>query len=304
MKKIFENERFGNLVVIKEVPKEERPNPQAGRYYLCQCDCGNTKIIYGHNLKTGNTKSCGCLSKKVASENNTTQIPQGIIFGKLTVIERAPVRAGGKAFWRCVCECGKEVEVAGSDLRNGHTTSCGCNKLTSLIDETNNKYGWLTVLEYAGTTPGGGAQWKCECDCGNVITVRAESLRSGHTKSCGCIKSWSEGYITSLLKEYEFSFATQFTFSDLRTKKGGTPRFDYAIFKNGTLYCLIEYNGEQHYDVTSSWYSDEYRERDELKKDYCEKKKIPLLVWDKNSDIKYEIKLLKEELDAEEVVEE
>ena len=297
MKKIEINDKFGRLTVLEEVPREQRPSP-TGRYYLCQCECGNQKVIYGHNLKTGNTKSCGCLSRQTSSINNSIDIPVGSKFGKLTVTGRAAVRPGGEAFWKCLCDCGNECEVRSHDLRKGHTTSCGCNKLNTLIDETNNKYGWLTVLEYAGTTPGGGAQWKCECDCGNVTTVRAEALRSGHTRSCGCIKSWSEGYITSLLKEYGFSFATQFTFSDLRTKKGGTPRFDYAIFKNGTLYCLIEYNGEQHYDVTSSWYSDEYCERDKLKKDYCEKKKIPLLVWNKNSDIKYEIKLLKEELDA------
>lgn len=29
--------------------------------------------------------------------------------------------------------------------------------------------------------------WECTCDCGNYLTVRQESLRSGNTKSCGCI---------------------------------------------------------------------------------------------------------------------
>ena len=297
MKKIEINDKFGRLMVLEEVPREQRPSP-TGRYYLCQCECGNQKVVYGHNLKTGNTKSCGCLSRETSSINNSIDIPVGSKFGKLTVIGRASVRPGGEAFWRCSCDCGNECEVRSHDLRKGHTTSCGCNKLNTLVDETNNKYGWLTVLSYAGTSEGGGAEWKCLCDCGNIVTVRAQSLRSGHTRSCGCIKSWTEGEIVTLLKKYNISFASQFTFADLRTDKGGTPRFDFAIFKNNQLYCLVEYHGEQHYDVFSSWYSEEYQERDRLKEQYCKLNNIKLLIWNKNNSLENEIKTLSNELNS------
>lgn len=30
--------------------------------------------------------------------------------------------------------------------------------------------------------------WSCKCDCGNTCEIRAESLKSGHTTSCGCYK--------------------------------------------------------------------------------------------------------------------
>lgn len=30
-------------------------------------------------------------------------------------------------------------------------------------------------------------QWKCRCDCGREITVHANNLRGGLTKSCGCL---------------------------------------------------------------------------------------------------------------------
>jgi hypothetical protein len=29
-------------------------------------------------------------------------------------------------------------------------------------------------------------RWLCQCDCGNLVTVAGESLRSGNTTSCGC----------------------------------------------------------------------------------------------------------------------
>ena len=54
-------------------------------------------------------------------------------------------------------------------------------------DETNNKYGLLTVREYAGTRTGGrGAIWLCDCQCGGTIIARGDALRSGQTKNCGC----------------------------------------------------------------------------------------------------------------------
>lgn len=58
-----------------------------------------------------------------------------------------------------------------------------------LIDLTGKKFGKLTVIERDFNYPDHKrAYWKCQCDCGNIITTRGESLRTGHTVSCGCIK--------------------------------------------------------------------------------------------------------------------
>ena len=46
--------------------------------------------------------------------------------GRLLVIEECGRDARGEALWRCRCECGNEVIVRGSHLRNENTTSCGC----------------------------------------------------------------------------------------------------------------------------------------------------------------------------------
>jgi len=55
--------RFGRLTVIKR----SYPNSKYGRArWLCKCTCGNEIIIIGHNLKNGNTKSCGCLAIELA----------------------------------------------------------------------------------------------------------------------------------------------------------------------------------------------------------------------------------------------
>jgi len=56
-----------------------------------------------------------------------------------------------------------------------------------LIDETGNRHGRLTVLSRV-ENEGKRTRWLCGCECGNEAIVRAESLRSGLTKSCGCLK--------------------------------------------------------------------------------------------------------------------
>ena len=53
-------------------------------------------------------------------------------------------------------------------------------------DMAGSRYGKLTVKGLDGVR-NGLAWWLCECECGNTAIVRGTSLRSGQTKSCGCI---------------------------------------------------------------------------------------------------------------------
>ena len=60
---------------------------------------------------------------------------------------------------------------------------------------TSQKWGKLTVISFAGYTPKHRRTvWNCQCDCGNIVQVRSDCLRSktatGGTKSCGrCVRS-------------------------------------------------------------------------------------------------------------------
>ena len=62
------------------------------------------------------------------------------------------------------------------------------------IDLSGMRFGRLTVISrapssrYADQTV---TRWKCKCDCGNEIAVQGCSLRTGHSKSCGC---WQRDY--------------------------------------------------------------------------------------------------------------
>jgi hypothetical protein len=47
-------------------------------------------------------------------------------YGRLTVIARVGRASNRDALWSSRCDCGSEIEVSASNLRAGHTRSCGC----------------------------------------------------------------------------------------------------------------------------------------------------------------------------------
>ena len=58
------------------------------------------------------------------------------------------------------------------------------------IDLTSNKYGRLTVLHKdSERKSNSGSYWICECDCGNIKSVKSSSLRRGEIQSCGCLRN-------------------------------------------------------------------------------------------------------------------
>lgn len=60
-------QRYGRLVAIKKVAKTCH-----GAKWLCKCDCGNEIITTTGCLRSGNTKSCGCISREKVIERNMT----------------------------------------------------------------------------------------------------------------------------------------------------------------------------------------------------------------------------------------
>lgn len=57
--------RYGRLTVLGEDPYDSRK-------VICKCDCGKTTSATKNNLRTGTTRSCGCLR----AENASKQLPQ------------------------------------------------------------------------------------------------------------------------------------------------------------------------------------------------------------------------------------
>ena len=115
----------------------------------------------------------------------------GTVFGRLLVlkeVERHP--KDNSRQWLTLCSCGKETIVQQRSLRDGSKKSCGClwNELNNL-DLVSKTFGFLTVLEKsAHEDNNNGITWICKCHCGNIVTVSTSYLKTGHTRSCGCLQ--------------------------------------------------------------------------------------------------------------------
>ncbi len=56
--------RFGRWLVLQYAGVRGR-----NHRWICVCDCGRKKEIWGSALKNGSSQSCGCLQKEIASKN-------------------------------------------------------------------------------------------------------------------------------------------------------------------------------------------------------------------------------------------
>jgi hypothetical protein len=134
-------------------------------------------------------------------------------FGRLTVVSFAYIK-NNKSFWNCVCKCGNEKIINSGSLTRGLTKSCGClrigaiqNRDSTRIDLTGQKFGRLTVVSFSHAKQR--SFWNCVCECGTAKTVLGKSLKSGGSRSCGCLQKESSaknvqfglGYAHSNLKQ-------------------------------------------------------------------------------------------------------
>ena len=208
------------------------------------------------------------------------------------------IKYEGNSKWLWKCDCGKQKIISAYDVKTGKTKSCGCFRSTQLINRNhqnshnliNQKFGKLTVIERVANQRKR-TVWLCKCECGNFKTVVSADLLNGDTKSCGCLKgSYAESLISKILTQNYISFKKEYSFPDLTSTNNIPLRFDFAIFKENTLQCLIEYDGEQHYlKKTDLIFSDTLENRqykDNQKNNYCLKNNIPLYripYWNKNN---------------------
>ena len=85
------------------------------------------------------------------------------------------------------------------------------------------------------------AQWLCRCSCGNVILAHGKNLRSGNTRSCGCLikdKMRTIGAQNKSVNRYEF-------YGDLvigYTQKNDPFYFDKEDYERVSAYCWYRHH--------------------------------------------------------------
>jgi hypothetical protein len=145
--------RFGRLVADKIIGSTYR-----GTVWRCLCDCGNAKDVPVKDLRTGHTKSCGCLNREMgksriialASGNLIDMTGQQI--GRLYVCHLVRIAKRRAAFWFCQCECGNTTVVRGDMLRTSEVQSCGCWHAEVVSNCMTERF-WNDLMPFIGAGP-------------------------------------------------------------------------------------------------------------------------------------------------------
>lgn len=134
-------QRIGAGVIIETDLRIPRYDGRTDRAARLLCDCGKEYVLPVHKLvgQRNPRLSCGCKTKELLSASLAQaraamrgQHGPGFIdrtgqrYGKLVVLELAPVAPGSKIRWLCRCDCGAEKMIRAECLSKGISRSCGC----------------------------------------------------------------------------------------------------------------------------------------------------------------------------------
>lgn len=181
----LEGKTFGEWEVLEYV---------GNQYYRCKCSCGAVKNVGAWLLKSGQSKSCGHSTVDFNDIVGTTIGPWRVL------------KYNGDYKYECECTCGKRLNILRYTLKHNTQKECAHQKIDceSLVGK---RFGYWTVTSNIGKQ-----MVACKCDCGTVRALNAQALLSGHSKSCGCMKSKLAQ--ETLLKKY----------GDIATNKVNNPR--------------------------------------------------------------------------------
>ena len=70
--------------------------------------------------------------------------------------------------------------------------------MSKVTNIANQRFGRLLALEPNGANRHRKTMWLCRCDCGKMLTVCGNALRSGNTQSCGCKRPYHRRSTTSI----------------------------------------------------------------------------------------------------------
>ena len=111
------------------------------------------------------------------------------------------------------------------------------------LDLTGQRYGKLTVLEPAENV-GSRTAWRCRCDCGGEAVVTTRCLRSGRTKSCGCLSGGEPGPLVTYVDGTCVEMLAAATVR--RNNTSGVPGVDWWKSKN-RWRATICFKGRRRY---------------------------------------------------------
>jgi hypothetical protein len=139
-------EVYGRLTVVSRLKNDGRNRP----VFACRCRCGITVPVKSNSLRTGNTRSCGCLKREAIKRTVELhwQKPQGeaaltaLLAGykkdaRKRALDFSLPRADFERLTRCRCRfCGQEPANTTNFKTNGNIVYNGIDRLDPALGYT------------------------------------------------------------------------------------------------------------------------------------------------------------------------
>ena len=139
--------RFGKLTVLEMVWGSRKDGTRT--MARCKCDCGNEKLVLASLLTRGAAISCGCYQEQARCLAHLKDYTGMVSDYGVKLLRRTESRSrSNEILWECECGVCKKIFLAIThEVLSGHTTSCGCNKMSSreffikeILDDNNVNY--------------------------------------------------------------------------------------------------------------------------------------------------------------------
>ena len=190
---------------------------------------------------------------------------------------------GRPVFSKCVCTNCNDTQryIRNNELKKYSDKLCAkctaAQRLALIRPKIGEVFGKLTIIADGGVKDQARHYSICKCECGNVVEVMDNRLRSGNTTSCGqCKYSKGEYIISQILNENNIIYDHDILLPELFQQTQRRLRFDFIVYNNdGTINRFIEFDGNQH--KTGMWGGewsntetyDTIHERDLIKNKFC-----------------------------------
>lgn len=163
-------QRFERLTVIKYYGKANDRHS----LWVCECDCGNEKVISGNSLKAGLTKSCGCLNNERVKNLKLSHGEAGTRLHRIWKNIRQRCHNpnhprykdyGGRGITVCD-EWDSYESFRNWSLRNGYSDNLSIDRIDNDGNYEPENCRWATILEQAHNK---GRKTDIAEDCGSAI---------------------------------------------------------------------------------------------------------------------------------------
>lgn len=143
-------QRYGRVVVIKRLPSDTGKTK-----WVCRCDCGNDVVLRTDHLRSGESRSCGCLrveeGESRATHGMSRSKPYAVWCGMIRRCENPKdtsyARYGGRGI--SVCDRWKKFENFWQDMSSGYREGLEIDRENNSLGYCKENCRWATDDEQA-----------------------------------------------------------------------------------------------------------------------------------------------------------